>query len=221
MSKQFASLLVRLANGVSLVRLASVPVIILLIWKSSDGETSRYAAFWLVAALQVGDMLDGYLARKGTRQLAVRNDFGEVIDPIADKMYLGAAFITLALTNQIAAWTALLVVARDVGIVAGWSFVYKRYGIRLLPNVLGKITDGSLALLLCMVLLRPDSGAIATLTQIVALLVLASGYSYARLATRQASAVTIRRLRALAVAKRQDRARAAKTRIKGGVGTTL
>lgn len=221
MSKQFASLLVRLANGVSLVRLASVPVIILLIWKSSDGETSRYAAFWLVAALQVGDMLDGYLARKGTRKLAVRNDFGEVIDPIADKMYLGAAFITLALTNQIAAWTALLVVARDVGIVAGWSFVYKRYGIRLLPNVLGKITDGSLALLLCMVLLRPDSGAIATLTQIVALLVLASGCSYARLATRSASAVTIRRLRALAVAKRQDRARAAKTRIKGGVGTTL
>lgn len=219
MSRQFASLLVRLANGVSLARLASVPVIILLIWKSSDGEASRYAAFWLVFGLQVSDMLDGYLARKGTRQLAVRNDFGEVIDPIADKMYLGAAFITLALTNQMAAWTALLVVARDVGIIAGWSFVYKRYGIRLLPNLLGKLTDGSLALLLGIVLLRWDSGAVATVTQVAALLVVASGYSYARLAMRSVSVVTIRRLRALAIAKRQERARAAKTRIKGGVST--
>ena len=220
MSRQFASLLVRLANGVSLVRLASVPLIILLIWKSSDGQVSRYAAFWLVFALQAGDMLDGYLARKGTRQLAVRNDFGEVIDPIADKMYLGAAFITLALTNQIAAWTALLVVARDVAIMAGWSFLYRRYGIRLLPNALGKITDGSLALLLGVVLLRLDTGVAAALTPVVTLLVVASGYSYARLATRRVSALTIRRLRAAAIAKRQDRARAAKSRIKGGVGTT-
>ena len=220
MSRQFASLLVRLANGVSLLRLASVPVIVLLIWKSSEGEVSRYAAFWLVFALHAGDMLDGYLARKGTRQLAVRNGFGEVIDPIADKMYLGAGFITLALTNQIAAWTALLVVGRDVAIMAGWSFLYKRYGIRLLPNALGKVTDASLALLLGVVLLRLDSGVAAALTPVVALLVVASGYSYARLATRRVSAVTIRRLRAAAIARRQDRARAAKSRIKGGVGTT-
>ena len=220
MSRQFASLLVRLANGVSLVRLALVPVIVLLIWKSSTGEAWRYAAFWLVVGLHLSDMVDGYLARKGTRRLAVRNDFGEVIDPIADKMYLGAAFITLALTDQIAAWVALLVVARDVGILGGWSFVYKRYGIRLLPNTLGKITDASLALLLGVVLLRWNGGALEALTPMVALLVVASGCSYARLATRSASAVSIRRLRAMAVARRQERVRAAKTRIKGGVGMT-
>lgn len=210
----------RLANGVSLVRLASVPVIVLLIWKSSNSEAWRHAAFWLVVGLHLSDMVDGYLARTGTRRLAVRNDFGEVIDPIADKMYLGAAFITLALTNQIAVWVALLVVARDIGILGGWSFVNKRYGIRLLPNTLGKITDASLAVLLGVVLLRWDGGAVEALTPMVALLVVASGCSYARLATRSASAVTIRRLRAMAVARRQERVRAAKTRIKGGVGMT-
>ena len=219
MSRQFASLLVRLANGVSLVRLASVPAIILLIWRSGDGEAPRYAAFWLVCGLQIGDMLDGFLARKGTRRLAVRNNFGEVIDPIADKMYLGAAFITLAITNQIPAWLALLVVARDTGIVAGWSFVYKRYDIRLRPNLLGKLTDGSLALLLCIVLLGWSGDAVANLTRAVALLVVASGYSYGRLAIRSISVMTIRRLRALAVAKRQERRQAAKARIKGGVST--
>ena len=213
-------MLVRLANCVSLVRLASVPLIVLLIWNSSTGETWRYAAFWLVVGLHLSDMVDGYLARKGTSRLAVRNDFGEVIDPIADKMYLGAAFITLALTNQIAAWVALLVVARDVGILGGWSYVYKRYGVRLLPNALGKITDASLALLLGIVLLRWNVGAAEALTPMVALLVVASGCSYARLATRRASAVTIRRLRALAVARRQERVRAAKAGIKGGVGMT-
>ena len=218
-SKHAASLLVRLANALSLARLASVPVIILLIWEARESESLYYAAFWLAFSLQVGDMLDGYLARKGTSQLDAPNEFGEVIDPIADKMYIGAAFITLALTNQIAAWIALLIVARDIGIVAGWSYLYKRYGVRLLPNPLGKVTDGCLALLLGIVLLRLDSAAAAALTPAVAVLVVASGLSYARMATRRAEAVTIRRLRALAVAKRQERARAAKSRIKGGVST--
>ena len=67
---------------------------------------------------------------------------------------------------------------------------------------------------------REVLGAVEALTPMVALLVVASGGSYARLAARSASAVTIRRLRALAVARRQERVRAAKTRIKGGVGMT-
>ncbi len=215
MTKQFASLLISFANGLSLFRLCSVPGIVFLIWQSAEVDSSRWAAFWLVACLQACDMLDGYIARKGSRHLATRNYFGEIIDPIADKMYIGAAFVSLGLTDQCAAWVVILVIARDVGIIAGWSFVYKRFGVRLLPNALGKVTDGALALLLGVVLLRLDPTVVASLTQLVAALALASGYAYTRMATRAISVASFRRLRLAAATRRRGRHRAAK----GGVGT--
>ena len=92
-------MLVTLANGLSVFRLLSAPAIVVLIWRSQDVESSRYAAFWLIVCLQLGDMVDGHLARTGSRKLAVRNYFGEIIDPVADKMYIGAGFVTLGLTD--------------------------------------------------------------------------------------------------------------------------
>lgn len=210
MSKRSASLLVSLANGLSLIRLFAVPGIVFLIWRSQGNEASRFAALWLIAALHAGDILDGYLARKGSRQLAVRNHFGEMIDPIADKLYVGAAFVTLALAGQFHAWFAGLVVVRDLSIITGWSWIYKRFGIRLLPNRPGKVTDGALVTLLCIVLLRPPAAALDILTPIAAALVLVSGYLYARMAAGVAAQASFRRLRASVRAARAASGRAAR-----------
>ena len=208
MSHRSAALLVSLANGLSLVRLFAVPVIVYLIWRSQEADSSRYAAFWLVACLHAADMLDGYLARKGTSKLAVRNHFGEMIDPIADKMYIGAAYVTLALTDQFPDWFAALVVLRDSAIIGGWTMVYKRFGVRLLPNKLGKVTDAGLVVLLGAALLRLDAWAVGILTQVAACMVLGSGYSYGRMAVRASSAAAYRRMRSAAGATRRNRARA-------------
>ena len=196
-------MLVSLANGLSVTRLMASPVIVLLVWQSQQMEASRYAAFWLVVFLQLGDALDGHLGRKGSRKLAVRNYFGEVIDPIADKMYIGAAFVTLALTNQFHAWFVALAIARDVAIIAGWSLVYRRFGVRLLPNWPGKLTDGACAALLGMILLDASPTLIGGLTSATAALIVYSGYSYGRMATNAASAVSLRRLRASDAAARR------------------
>lgn len=203
MSKRSASMLVTAANGLSVTRLLSTPVLVWLVWQSQQVESSRYAAFWLVVILQLGDALDGHLGRTGSRTLAVRNYFGEVIDPIADKLYIGASFVTLALTNQILGWFVLLVIARDAAIIAGWSLVYKRYGVRLLPNVPGKLTDGACAALLATVLLNLDTSFVATLMQVTAALILYSGYSYGRMAINAVASVSLRRLRASDAAMRR------------------
>lgn len=202
MSKRSASLLVSLANGLSLIRLFAVPVIVVLIWRASEAESSRYAAFWLVMFLHLGDMVDGYLARKGSQKLAVRNYFGEMVDPVADKMYIGAAYCTLAITDQVPHWVAALVIARDLAIVSGWTFLFKRYGVRLLPNHLGKVTDAGLAVLLCSVLLRIDQAVLGFMTHAAAALVLASGYAYGRMAMRAVSLASFRRLRSIAATRR-------------------
>ena len=196
-------MLVTAANGLSVTRLLATPVLVWLVWHAQQLESSRYAAFWLVVILQLGDALDGHLGRTGSRTLEVRNYFGEVIDPIADKLYIGASFVTLALTNQILGWFALLVIARDAAIIAGWSLVYKRYGLRLLPNVPGKLTDGACAALLATVLLNLDTSFVAGLMQVTAALILYSGYSYGRMAMNAVNSDALRRLRASNAAVRR------------------
>ena len=185
-------MLITLANGLSLIRLFAVPVIVFLIWRSSENESSRYTAFWLIVGLHAGDMLDGFLARKGSRKLAMRNHFGEIIDPIADKMYIGAAFVTMALTKQFLGWFAVLVVVRDLSIIVGWSLVYKRAGVRLLPNIPGKLTDGFSAALLGVVLLGLHPALVEAVTHVTAGLILFSGYSYGRMAMRAIAPASIR-----------------------------
>lgn len=215
MSKRSASLLISLANGLSLIRLFAVPVIVFLIWRSSENESSRYVAFWLIVGLHAGDMLDGFLARKGSRRLAVRNHFGEIIDPIADKMYIGAAFVTMALTEQFLGWFAVLVVLRDSSIIAGWSLIYKRTGVRLLPNLPGKLTDGFSAALLGVVLLGLHPALIDAVTHVTAGLILFSGYSYARMAMRALAPTSIRRMPSSVDAAQRGPRRAARD----GVGS--
>ena len=213
MSRRSAELLVTLANGLSLSRLFAVPVVVFLVWRSADVDSYRYAAFWLIAALHGGDMIDGYLARKGSRRLRVRNHFGEMIDPCADKTYTGAALITLALTDQIVDWFVALAIARDMAILVGWTTVYKRFGVRLLPNLAGKVTDASLAIVIGVVLLRVEYGAIPFVTYGATCLILYSAGLYVRLAMRTVAVARFRQLRFAANARRKRVGMA-----RGGVG---
>lgn len=203
MSKRSAALLVSLANGLSLSRLCAVPVVVFLVWRSAEVDSYRLAAFWLIAFLHAGDMIDGYLARKGSRRLRVRNHFGEMIDPFADKTYTGAALITLAITGQFLEWFVALAIARDVAILLGWSAIYRRFGVRLLPNKAGKVTDASLAIVIGVVLLRLDPAIVSFVTYGASALILYSGYSYGRIAARAIAAARFRQLRFKVLARRQ------------------
>ena len=213
MSERSASLLVRLANALSVSRICAVPAIVFLIWRAPEADSHRYAAFWLVVMLHAADILDGYLGRLGSQRLAVRNHFGEMVDPFADKTYIGAAFITLSVTNQFFDWFVVLAIARDTALIVGWTMIYRRYGIRLLPNKLGKVTDASLALSIAVALLRPDPSLVAFVAYATAGLVLASAGSYSRAAARAVAAARFRQLR-FAAKLRRKRADIAR----GGIG---
>jgi cardiolipin synthase len=96
-------------NLLSLVRLASAPLLFYLLWRRD-----WVWALWLMALAALTDALDGWLARR----LGVNSRRGEVLDPIADKALLSGAFLALVLNGTVELWLAALVIGRDVLILA-------------------------------------------------------------------------------------------------------
>ncbi len=88
----------------------AVPIVV---WALITGHTT--AAFYLFVAAGISDAVDGMLARI----LDQRSDFGTVLDPIADKLLLVSTFVVLGLIDQLPVWLTILVVSRDLLIVAG------------------------------------------------------------------------------------------------------
>ncbi len=179
MSRQVAQFLLSTANFLTVLRLLATPLVVLLVWQSAEAPELRPAIVAFVVFLQATDMLDGFLARAGRRRLGAGNRFGEILDPLADKLYIGAAYLTLALTGQFHLWFACLVILRDVSIVLGWSLVFYRAGVAIQPNVTGKIADGFQAFFLAVILLELSPPVIFFGTTATAAMIVFSGISYA------------------------------------------
>lgn len=173
--------LLRVANALTLTRLIATPLVIWVIYDTGGTVDLDSIAVSLVVALQVTDMLDGYLARQAKHGDKRRvNPLGEVLDPIADKLYINGAFLTLMWIDRIPLWAGGLIVARDFGIAVGWITKYLSTGVRLLPNLLGKATDSSHALALVIVLARPAAEVSNAVLWLAVILTVLSGLSYAK-----------------------------------------
>ena len=96
------------ANGVTLLRIALTPLILMRI---SEGRHREAAAWFAFAALT--DFLDGWLARS---QSAISST-GQYLDPIADKVLLSGVFVALAMQGSAPVWFVALVLGRDVALV--------------------------------------------------------------------------------------------------------
>ena len=107
-------------NAISAARLAGVPVFLWLVL----GPRTATADYWAVALLIVAglsDWLDGKIARafnQGSR-------LGEVLDPAADRLYIAATLIALAIRGIIPWWLVGLLVAREL--VLGVALLWLRY----------------------------------------------------------------------------------------------
>jgi CDP-diacylglycerol--glycerol-3-phosphate 3-phosphatidyltransferase len=137
--------LARIPNALTLARFAAIPLFIAL-EATADGGKS-WAAAVVFAAAAATDQLDGWLARRWQ----VESRFGTVADPLADRLMIDAAVVLLWLHGRLP-WPALvLILARDLVLVAGYKLVMPR-GYELSVNFLGKVATwilyASLALML-------------------------------------------------------------------------
>lgn len=129
-----------LANQLTLLRLALVPAFVLLVVYGRFGWA-------LVAFITAGvtDGLDGLIARMKNQKTSL----GAFLDPMADKLLLVSAFVVLTLpniglVNTIPLWLTVLVISRDVVIVATVAIVSIALGPRTFrPSVLGKVATAT------------------------------------------------------------------------------
>ncbi len=100
-----------LPNILTLARIGVVPFVVVLIFL--DGDLWRWLALLIYAAACITDYFDGYLART----LNDQSDFGRLLDPIADKILVGACLLALTAVDAIADWTiipALVILLREI-----------------------------------------------------------------------------------------------------------
>jgi CDP-diacylglycerol--glycerol-3-phosphate 3-phosphatidyltransferase len=123
--------LAKLPNALTIARFALVPVFVVLMAKADGGHS--WAAGIVFAVAAITDQVDGWLARRWH----VESEFGKYADPLADRLMIDAAVIMLFIADRLP-WAALVViVARDVLLVAGTKFVLPR-GYEFSVSFLGK-----------------------------------------------------------------------------------
>lgn len=110
-----------LANVLTMVRVALVPVFAVLMVGDSTAARIAAAVVFLVAAAT--DKLDGYIAR--SRNLVT--NFGKIADPIADKALMIGALVGLNIIELLPWWITAIIVVRELGITL-WRVVQLRRG---------------------------------------------------------------------------------------------
>lgn len=121
-----------LANKITLARIVLVPIFLaILSIKIQYGEFLAAAVFILAAST---DGLDGYFARK--RKEVTR--LGKFMDPLADKLLISAALISLVELRQISAWVAFVIIGRELA-VTGLRSIAAAEGVVISASKLGKV----------------------------------------------------------------------------------
>ena len=119
-------------NLITTIRIILAPVFI--IYLLQEQFVSALVVFVLCVA---SDGLDGLTARMFNQ----KSKLGTYLDPLADKILLVAAFITLSVTGYLPSWLTVLVIARDVMIMLGIFFLFFNHlDFKLKPSIISKLT---------------------------------------------------------------------------------
>jgi CDP-diacylglycerol--glycerol-3-phosphate 3-phosphatidyltransferase len=125
------------ANLLTLARLLMLPAAIHYMHQ----EDGRWRALGVFGGAMATDMLDGPIARM--RQEV--SPLGKLLDPIADKLMIDAAAVTLSQTREFPWWATGLLLARDLAILLGSLLVYRRHAQISVADPAGKATTVALA----------------------------------------------------------------------------
>jgi CDP-diacylglycerol---glycerol-3-phosphate 3-phosphatidyltransferase len=108
--------LINVPNSLSAFRILLVPLLVVVLLTRFEGKEVVALAVFLLAALT--DVLDGYIARRWKMETRL----GKLLDPAADKILTGAAFISLVELGAAPAWMVVVIIARELGVSALRSF---------------------------------------------------------------------------------------------------
>ena len=131
-----------LPTYITLIRICSIPVLIWVLtsgrFTSVNGQRELLACGVFLAA-SLTDALDGYLARRRAEVTTL----GMLLDPVADKLLIAAAFVTLVQFNPrvVPAWMVVIIVGREF-LVSGLRSIAASEGFVIQASNLGKLKMG-------------------------------------------------------------------------------
>jgi len=117
--------------SLTLLRIFLMPIVVVLLLPKGGNMDLWAVGVFLIAAIT--DLLDGYLARKRGQITTL----GTLLDPIADKLLISAAFISLVELHEVPAWMVVIIVGREFA-VSGLRSIASAEGYLLEPSELGK-----------------------------------------------------------------------------------
>lgn len=121
-----------LANQLTFARIILVPLfMVFLLVEITYGQLMAAMVFTIAAAT---DILDGYIARS-RKQIS---KLGKIIDPLADKLLISAALISLVELNLVKAWVAFIIISREFAIT-GLRTIAAAEGHVIAASPLGKL----------------------------------------------------------------------------------
>ncbi len=183
--------LTSLPNILTYVRIVAVPVLAAFLFFGTS-NSARWAAFVIFVAACITDWLDGYLARIWQQQSAL----GRMLDPIADKLLVGAVLLMLVYDRTISDWSiwaAIIILSREI-LVSGLREFLAELNVKIHVTQLAKWKTTAQFIALAMLLGGPAAGGrLPGVTElglgilwISALLTLFTGYDYLKAGIRHA-----------------------------------
>ncbi len=136
-----------LANRLTMIRIILVPIFMVFLLTRIPGGRFWAAIIFIIAAITDG--LDGYIAR--SRQQITK--LGKLIDPLADKLLITAALISLVELGRLPGWIAIVIIGREFA-VTGLRVVKAEEGIIIPASKLGKLKTISQVIAVLIIMLE-------------------------------------------------------------------
>ena len=162
-----------LPNVLTVFRILLVPVLVAaLLVETPHGSVVAAAVFALAA---ITDGLDGWVARSRDSITT----FGKVMDPVADKLLIAAALISLVSLDRLAAWVAMVIIAREFA-VSGLRVAAGQQGVVIPASSLGKVkTIVQVAAVMALIAVgNPDAAWVQALVYAMVAVTILSGVDY-------------------------------------------
>jgi CDP-diacylglycerol---glycerol-3-phosphate 3-phosphatidyltransferase len=160
-------------NVLTMIRILLVPVLVVALLEKTGGGDLLAAIVFAVASAT--DAIDGRIARmRGSV-----TTFGKLMDPIADKLLVMAALIVLVSLNRLAAWVAMVIIAREFAVTVLRAAAGTQQGVVISASAFGKVkTVFQVAMVMVLIATRSRPLAVDLLVYTTVLVTVLSGADY-------------------------------------------
>ena len=155
-----------LPNKLTILRVILIPVFLVVLFLL-PAPANRYIAVAIFVVASLTDFLDGYLARKWN----MVSNFGKFMDPLADKLLVMAALVSMVQLGDLPSWVVILILAREFAIT-GFRTLAMEANIVMAASWWGKVkTTVQMVMIILVLLDLPFAGISAIETILIGLAV--------------------------------------------------